>query len=297
MVELPLDPGLTLAEMREFHKALLHSGLSIVEMNALRKHVSAVKGGRLAVAAGGATQCTVLVSDVPAGWEHMVSSGPSLGDPSTLADCARLIGGMPGRVAELLRAENLPETPKPCDATFLRGESLVLLSNDVLVEHAATAARDRGYAVTIDSSCDDWDYADAARYLLGKLQQLSTKSGRVCLISGGEVSVTISGKTGEGGRNSHFALECAITIARYLSEGRAAVLSAGSDGIDGNSAAAGAVVDQTTVKRALAAGFDPSEALLGFDSGAMFRALGDAVITGPTGNNLRDIRMLTFDRS
>ncbi len=296
MVELPIDATVTLEEMREFNRELVHSGLSIVEMNALRKHVSAVKGGRLAVAAGAAAQCTVLVSDVPEGAEHMVSSGPSLGDPSTLGDCARLIGGMRGRVAEMLRSGRLAETPKPGDAAFARAELMVLLSNERLLSHAAETARGLGYAVTIDSSCDDWDYAEAAKYLLERLRRLAREDDRVCLISGGEVLVTIAGEAGEGGRNSHFALECALTMDQHFSDGRVAVLSAGSDGIDGNSAAAGAVVDGTTCERARAMGFEPDGVLRGFESGAMFRAMGDAVMTGPTGNNLRDIRMLIFER-
>ncbi len=294
MVELPLDPTVTLGEMQQFHRALLHSGLSIVEMNVMRKHVSAVKGGRLALAAGAATQCTVLVSDVPAGWEHMVSSGPSLGDPSTIEECRALSAGLGGRVAESLQNGDYPETPKPGDPEFARAGSMVLLSNDRLLEHAAEAASARGYAVVIDTSCDDWDVATAADYLVVRLWELSRANERICLISGGEVLVTITGTAGEGGRNSHFALECALRMEGWTS--RWAVLSAGSDGIDGNSRAAGAVIDQTTLSRARATGFDPEAVLRTFDSGAMFRAIGSALVTGSTGNNLRDIRMLLCER-
>jgi glycerate 2-kinase len=292
MVELPIDPTVTLEEMRAFHLGLIHSGLSIVEMNALRKHVSAVKGGRLAVAAGAATQCTVLVSDVPEGSGDRVSSGPSLPDPSTLDDCAGLIAGMQGSVIDLLRSGVCPETPKPGDAAFARARWMTLLSNERLLEHAATAAERRGYAVTIDNACDDWDYAQAAAYLLERLRGLAEPRERVCLISGGELLVTIAGDAGEGGRNSHFALECALTMDGYFPDRGVAGLSAGSDGIDGNSAAAGAVVDGTTLARAREAGIDPAMALDEFNSAELFRVLGDDVVTGPTGNNLRDVRIL-----
>jgi len=276
MVELPIDPAVTLDEMRAFHLGLLHSGLSIVEMNALRKHVSAVKGGRLAVAAGAATQCavtqgTVLVSDVPEGALDRVSSGPSLPDPSTLEDCAGLIAGMQGRLIDLLRSGACPETPKPGDGAFARARWMTLLSNERLLEHAAAAAERRGYTVTIDNACDDWDYGAAAAYLLKRLRGLAETGERVCLISGGEVLVTIGsaegkGEAGEGGRNSHFALECALTMDGFAG-GRVAVLSAGSDGIDGNSVAAGAVADRTTLARAREVGIDPAEALREFNSG------------------------------
>jgi len=148
-----------------------------------------------------------------------------------------------------------------------------------------------GFAVEIDNSCDDWDYAKAADYLLARLSEFQRSDSRVCLVSGGEVTVRVTGKSGTGGRNQQFALYCAERIAgRNIT-----VLSAGTDGIDGNSPAAGAVADGTTISRAGERGLDPAAALAGFDAFPVFQALADAIITGPTGNNVRDLRVLLAD--
>jgi glycerate 2-kinase len=141
--------------------------------------------------------------------------------------------------------------------------------------------------VEVDNRCDDWDYQRAADYLLDRLREMRKGVSRVCLLSGGEVTVKVT-NGGAGGRNQQFALYCAEKIAGE----DITVLSAGTDGIDGNSPAAGAVVDGTTVQRAKALGLDPAAALAGFDAFPLFDALGDAIMTGPTGNNLRDLRIL-----
>ena len=148
-------------------------------------------------------------------------------------------------------------------------------------------AQRHGFTVTIDNSCDDWDYARAADYLLERLRGLRKKSERACLISGGEVTVKVA-NGGTGGRNQQFALACAAKISGEAM----CVLSAGTDGIDGNSPAAGAIVDGSTLERAKARGLDPEAYLAGFNAYPFFESLGDAVITGPTGNNLRDLRVL-----
>jgi glycerate 2-kinase len=142
--------------------------------------------------------------------------------------------------------------------------------------------------VEIDHSCDDWDYARAADYLLDRLRELRKKVAKVCIISGGEVTVKVPSNAGAGGRNQHFALYCAQKIAGE----NIAVLSAGTDGIDGNSPAAGAVADGTTVERAQKAGSDVAAHFDGFNAFPLFEKLGDAVQTGPTGNNVRDVRVL-----
>jgi hydroxypyruvate reductase len=144
-----------------------------------------------------------------------------------------------------------------------------------------------GFAVEIDNRCDDWDYARAADYLLERLRELRKGVSRASLISGGEVTVKVS-NGGVGGRNQQFALYCAQKIAGE----NITILSAGTDGIDGNSPAAGAVVDGTTLQRAQALGLDPASALSKFDAFPFFDSLGDAIMTGPTGNNLRDLRIL-----
>jgi hydroxypyruvate reductase len=169
-----------------------------------------------------------------------------------------------------------------------------VLSNKVAVDEAAAAATRAGFAVEVDNSCDDWPYEKAAAYLLKRLRELRSKISHVCLISGGEVTVTVR-NGGIGGRNQQFALACAEQISGH----DITVLSAGTDGIDGNSPAAGAVVDGSTVlrvgDRAGNRGGGPEavrHALSSFNAYPLFDAFGDAVITGPTGNNLRDLRIL-----
>jgi hydroxypyruvate reductase len=170
---------------------------------------------------------------------------------------------------------------------FHRSRWWTLLSNGSLLEGAEAEAQRHGFRVEIDNSCDDWEYARAAEYLLERLRLLRQKGERACLLSGGEVTVKVE-NGGVGGRNQQFALACAARIS-----GQAiTVLSAGTDGIDGNSPAAGAIVDGSTSERARGRGLDPLRHLAGFDAYPFFQSLGDAITTGPTGNNLRDLRIL-----
>ncbi len=296
MVERPLGSMLTTEDMVEFHRALVASGLRITEMNILRKHISAVKGGRLAVAAGGATQCSLLLSDIPGEALHVVGSGPSLPDPSTSADCRRLVEAnlealrLPDRLLDFLRNPQLPETPKADNVAFAKARWFSLLSSDDMSRAAAELATELGFEVIVDNSCDEWDYREAAAYLVGRIEALHAQHPRICVISVGEVSVRLREEHGTGGRNQQFALECARLIAeRKLT---ITVVSGGSDGIDGNSTAAGAVCDETTFERAREHGMDGPMHLRTFDSFPLFQAIGDAIITGPTGNNVRDLRLL-----
>ena len=167
----------------------------------------------------------------------------------------------------------------------------ILLSSHDLVENARALARTAGFHVVVDNSCDDWDYADAARYLLERFHALRARHERLCLISVGEVTVTLNRTPGAGGRNQQFALACALELAKYPGA-HITVLSAGSDGIDGNTQSAGAIADPTTVARARAFGYDPEQSLAAFNACPLFTALGDSVVTGPTGHNLRDLRVL-----
>ncbi len=294
MLELPLDTTITVEETAAFYGALVHSGLPITSMNALRKHFSAVKGGRLAMGARAATQYTLLVSDVPEGQLDCVGSGPSLADSTTVEECrailrsSGLLAKLTERVREFFEAKDLPETPKPAEFVVQPGVC-VLLSSATLTEGAAAYAERAGYRVVVDNGCDDWDYREAAAHLLARFEKERSDGGRVCVLSAGEVTVTIDGPAGIGGRNQQFALEMARLVADRAD---VAVLSAGSDGIDGNSSAAGAVVDGTTWRRAEEAGLAPERALARFDSSPLFEQLGDAVVTGATGNNLRDLRVL-----
>jgi len=214
-------------------------------------------------------------------------------DSTTVSDChaiAKKYGMLeqfPASVREVFDRRALEETPKSDDPAFHRSRWWTLLSNSSLLQAAKVEAERHGFAVVIDNSCDDWDYVRAADHLLVRLRQLRRNAGRVCLISGGEVTVKVT-NGGIGGRNQQFALACAERIAGET----ITALSAGTDGIDGNSTAAGAVADGTTVQRAKARGLDAANHLASFNAYALFEALGDAMTTGPTGNNLRDLRIL-----
>ena len=293
IVEKPIDDEISLEDLVATYRVLVHSGAPIAEINAIRKHLSAVKGGRMAVAASGAQQVSLMVSDVPDKTPDALASGPTMPDSSTVADCYTLVEKypmleqLPNSVRELFQRHALEETPKPDDLAFHRTRWWPVLSNASLLDAAEAEAQRHGFSVEIDNSCDDWDYARAADYLLERLRRLRQKSARVCLLSGGEVTVKVE-NGGTGGRNQQFALACAGKIS-----GEAiTVLSAGTDGIDGNSPAAGAIVDGATLERAQARGLDPIAQLAGFNAYPFFESLGDAIVTGPTGNNLRDLRIL-----
>ena len=295
MLEQFLQPGLALATIAATHKALVESGAPIAAMNAVRKHLSSVKGGRLATAAAPAEQLTIFVSDVPAGELDALSSGPTLPDRSTTEDVYRIAqeygldSRFPGEIAEMLTARTLIETPQPGDAIFARSRWSVLLDSASLEEAAALRAAELGWFVEIDNRCDDWSAEQAAAYLLARLEELRRTHERVCLLSAGEITVRVPpDAVGKGGRNQHFALLCSEQIA-----GQAiTVLSGGSDGVDGNSPAAGAVVDGTTTERATQAHYPVPQALDAFDAYSLLTLLGDTITTGPTGNNLRDLRIL-----
>lgn len=293
IVEKPIDDEISLDELIATYRALVHSGAPIAEINAIRKHLSAVKGGRLALMAFPAQQVSLLVSDVPDGTPDALASGPTMPDSTSVEDCYRiaekhgLLPQLPHSTRELFERRSLEETPKSDDQSFYRSRWWPVLSNHTAVEQASAAAERAEFAVHVDNSCDDWDYERAAEYLLERLRELRKKSERVCLISGGEVTVKVT-NGGIGGRNQQFALACAVKITGE----NITVLSAGTDGVDGNSPAAGAVADGSTVMRAQAKGLDARVALEKFDAYPFFSTLGDAIETGPTGNNLRDLRIL-----
>jgi glycerate 2-kinase len=289
IAERPLDDEISLDDLITTYRALVHGGLPIHQINTIRKHLSAIKGGRLAQAASPAKQVSILVSDVPDTTPDALASGPTMPDSTTIADCYAivekydLLPQFPASVRDLFDRHALEETPKQDDSIFANARWCTVLSNETVIAEASKAAAAAGFAVEVDNSCDDWDYDHAADYLLGRVRELQQKVSRVCLISGGEVTVTVK-NGGVGGRNQQFALACATKIAGE----NIAVLSAGTDGIDGNSPATGAVVDGTTLQRAANA----DKHLAAFDAYPYFDHLEDAIITGPTGNNLRDLRLL-----
>jgi glycerate 2-kinase len=293
IVERPIDDEISLDDLVAIYRALVHSGAPIAEINAIRKHLSAVKGGRLAQAAFPAHQVSLLVSDVPDSTPDALASGPTMPDSTTVEDCYRiadkheLLKQFPVSTRELFERHAIEETPKSDDPVFHKSRWWTILSNQSAIEAASVAAERAGFIVHVDNSCDDWDYARAADHLLNKLRKLRKQFSPVCLISGGEVTVKVR-NGGVGGRNQQFALACAEKIVGE----KITVLSAGTDGVDGNSPAAGAIADGTTVERARKTGLDLRTALEKFNAYPFFRALGDAIEIGPTGNNLRDLRIL-----
>ena len=289
--EKPVDHEISLDDLIETYRVLVHSGAAIGEINAIRKHLSAIKGGRLAQAAYPAQQVSILVSDVPDNIPDALASGPTMPDSTTEQDCYRIAAAhglqLPPSVQELFERRALEETPKSDDPAFVRSRWWTILSNNALLQSAKIEAERQGFYVEIDNRCDDWEYEKAADYLLKRLSEMREQKEKVCLLSGGEVTVHVE-NGGTGGRNQQFALYCAQKIAGK----NICVLSAGSDGIDGNSPAAGAIADGMTMVRARVIGLDIDAHLKRFNAYPLFEALGDAIATGPTGNNLRDLRIL-----
>jgi hydroxypyruvate reductase len=296
LVEKPLGPAVSLEDVKTLNRLLVTCGAPIDQMNAVRKHLSAIKGGRLAAAAPQAMKITLGVSDVPAGRESALASGPTIPDPTTVQDACRvvveygLLDKLPASIRRCFdRPETLPETPKAGDPAFARSWFGLLLDVHDLFHHAHRAAEAAGCVTICDNHADDWPLPKAADHLLGVLAELrQAHSGRrVAVIADGEVSCPVTGD-GTGGRNSAFVLDCVEKIAGK----KIGVLSAGTDGVDGNSPAAGALADGETLARASAAGLEPQDYFRRSDAYTFFKKLGDAIETGPTGNNLRDLRIL-----
>jgi glycerate 2-kinase len=298
LVELPLDPNVTLEDIQALNRVLVTCGASIDEINAVRKHLSAVKGGRMAVAAGAAMKNTLGITDVPEGQESALASGPTLPDPTTVSDACGvvrrydLVSKLPPNIRTRFdHPDSIPETPKAGDSSFdpRRSAFQILLGRHDLF-HAAHHASESAEFVTIcDNSTDNWPVEKAVDFLVEQLGALkkANPGKSVAVIADGEVSSPVTGD-GVGGRNLAFVLDCVKKIA----DQKIAVLSAGTDGIDGSSPAAGAVADGETLARARSLSLDPADYFRRSDSYTFFRTLGDTIETGPTGNNLRDLRIL-----
>ena len=295
LVEQPLDPSISLADFQALNAALVTCGAPIEEINVVRKHLSATKGGRLAAAAPRSMKLTLAISDVPLGEESALASGPTLPDPSTILDAERVARAWPllGRLPSSLRAifENhaLRETPKEGDPAFARAHFVRLLSVHDLFHAAHHACEAEGFVCLCDDSTDGWPIEKAADYLLAQLaaQKKANPHHRVAVLADGELNSPVMGD-GIGGRNAAFVLAC---VPKIVGKG-ITVLSAGTDGIDGNSPAAGAVADGETFARARQMGLAVDDFARRSDAYGFFERLGDAIVTGPTGNNLRDLRIL-----
>jgi glycerate 2-kinase len=299
LVDLPLDPHVPLEDFRRLHQLLVTCGASIGEINTIRKHLSATKGGRLAAAAPRSMKLTLAISDVPPGEESALASGPTLPDPTTIQDAERvardsgLIRQLPASLRAAFDSRALSETPKPGDLAFEHSQFKLLLGAHELMHATHHAGEAEGYVCLCDHSTDHWPVEEAADYLLRLLasyaeaEKRAGQRRRVAVLADGELSSPVTG-AGTGGRNSSFVLACVPRIAGT----DITVFSAGTDGIDGNSPAAGAAADGQTLARARAARLDPGDFYRNSDAYTFFSRLGDAIITGPTGNNLRDLRIL-----
>ncbi len=286
-------PGLTLADKQAVNRALLASGATITEMNAVRKHLSAVKGGRLALAARPARLVTLLISDVPGDDPAVIASGPTVADTSTIAQVWEIVGrygiDLPPAVRTMLQAG--AETPKP---GAFESDVRIIAAPLQALEAAAAAARAAGLTPLILGDALEGESRELGTIMAGIARSVAAHGRPVAapavLLSGGETTVTIGqGGAGSGGRNTEFLLGFAAAA-----QGAAGIwaLAGDSDGIDGTEDAAGAIVTPDTLTRARAAGLDVQAALTGHDSYSFFKTLGDLVYTGPTLTNVNDIRVV-----
>jgi glycerate 2-kinase len=295
---LPAPPeGLTLADEIAVNKALLASGAPISAMNVVRKHVSRIKGGRLAFAAAPARVVSLIVSDVPGDNPAFVASGPTIPDVSTPADALAIVSryGMilPEAVMRHLASKH-SAAPKPDHPAFASQQHHIIASASVSLEAAAAKARTLGIEAVILSDAIEGEARDIGRMHAAIARETALRNRPfvkpVVILSGGETTVTISGETyGKGGRNSEFLLSLALDI-----DGMDGIhaLAADTDGIDGSEDNAGAFADGATITRMRAAGADPRDHLARHDAWSAFHASGDLFVPGPTGTNVNDLRAM-----
>ncbi|MEJ2039307.1 MAG: glycerate kinase, partial [Desulfosarcinaceae bacterium] len=294
-------PGLSLADKQRTSELLLASGATIHEINTLRKHISAIKGGRLARAAYPATLATLILSDVVGDDLDIIASGPTVADGSTFRDCLdivdryRLEDRLPEKVLRHLQAGaagRVPETPKPEEPRWRNVHNLIVANNTLAIQAAAREAEKRGYTPLVLSTRIEGE-ARVVAQVHGAIAREVAASGHplpppACLLSGGETTVTLRGG-GKGGRNQEFALAAALDIDGV---GDIVVLSGGTDGSDGPTDAAGAIADSDTAGRSRTLGLDIRSFLHNNDAYAFFSRLGDLLITGPTRTNVMDLHIL-----
>ncbi|MEW6260299.1 MAG: glycerate kinase [Thermodesulfobacteriota bacterium] len=300
LMPLPAE-GIRLSDKQETSRLLIQCGASIHEINTVRKHLSAIKGGRLAQAAFPARMFTWIVSDVVGDDLDVIASGPTVADPSTYGDARRiverhdLLDKLPRAVVERIDAGCkglVPETPKPGEPWFERIQTRILASNIEALLAAQAEAQERGYHTMILSSRFSGDTGALAAFHLAVLHEMVSSGNPIglpaCILSGGETTVVVRGE-GLGGRNQEFVLHA---VGRLPEDRPAVCFSAGTDGRDGPTDAAGALADSTSLERARQLGLDPEAYLRNNDSYTFFSRLGDGVITGKTGTNVMDIRLI-----
>ena len=299
LLTLP-PPGATLADKQALNRALLASGASIGEMNCVRRHVSAIKGGRLAAACHPARVLTLLISDVPGDRPGDIASGPTVADPTTCADALDIVRrygiAIPQPLRRLLESGE-GESVKPGDPRLARAETRIVAAPQLALEAAAAVARADGVAVHILGDSIEGEAKDVGKVLGAIALQVAERrqpfAPPCVLLSGGETTVTVRGG-GRGGRNVEFLLALAIGL-----DGRPGIhaLAADTDGVDGQEEIAGALLAPDSLARAWALGMRPKDRLADNDGHGFFQALGDSLVTGPTLTNVNDFRAILIDRS
>lgn len=299
LLPLPL-PGITLDDKQRVNRALLKSGATIAEMNCVRRHLSAIKGGRLAAACYPARVLNLLISDVPGDDPIDIASGPTVPDPTTRADALAIVKRyaieLPANVMAVLASE-AAETLKPGDPRLPRIRTEFIATPRLALEAAAQVGRDAGYAVHMLGDAIEGEARDVGK-VLGGIALEAARHGQpfaapCVLLSGGETTVTVRG-AGRGGRNVEFLLSLALTLR---GEPGIHAMAGDTDGVDGQEEIAGAVIGPDTLDRAWRAGLRPQDALAANDGHGFFEALGDAVITGPTLTNVNDFRAILLTRA
>jgi len=293
LLALPAD-GITLEDKQDVNKALLKSGATISEMNVVRKHLSAIKGGRLAAAAAPAQLVTLMISDVPGDDPSIIASGPTVPDPSTKQEALAIVDKyaieLPQRVREILRDGE--ETPKPGDPCFATVENIMIATPQASLEAAALVAREAGVTPVILGDSIEGESRDVALVHAGIARQCAMRGQPevppCVLISGGETTITLKGK-GKGGRNTEFLLALAIALGGM--QGIYA-LAGDTDGVDGSEDNAGALIYPDTLARAEQAGLNAKAMLADNDPYTFFKGIGDLLETGPTLTNVNDLRAI-----
>ena len=291
--------GLKLGDKQAVNRELLRSGATIAEMNCVRRHLSAIKGGRLGAACHPAKLLTILVSDVPGDSPLEIASGPTVGDPTTCADALAIVERYRLKLPERMRRpleRGEPETIKPDDPRLAQSAARLIATPQMALEAAAQVAQDAGFVPHILGDSLEGEARDVGRILAGIARQVVAHGQPFrppcMLLSGGETTVTLKGK-GRGGRNVEFLLSLGITLG-----GLAGVhaVAGDTDGVDGAEEIAGALISPMTLTRARSKGIDPITCLDNNDCHSFFQALGDSLITGPTRTNVNDFRAIFLDR-
>lgn len=297
LLPMPIE-GLTLEHKQELNRALLASGATISEMNCVRRHLSAIKGGRLAAACHPARVITLLLSDVPGDNPNDIASGPTVADSTTCADALAIVHRygieLPTPVREVLESRR-GESVKPGDPRLARAETRMIATPQMALEAAAAVAREAGYVAHILGDALEGEARDVGKVLAGVALQVAGRAqpfaAPCVLLSGGETTVTVRGQ-GRGGRNVECLLSAAITLAGHP---RIHTLMGDTDGVDGQEEIAGACISPDTLTRARAMGLRPLERLANNDGHGFFEAVGASVVTGPTLTNVNDFRAFLIE--